>query len=136
MFELLQPTLLFGSDVSVWIRVPFWFPSLLSSFVNEGTIHLKSFFFFFLFFMGFYARPVSWCCVVFDTNSAFFFFFFPQTKVVGGGVSWRLITRAPFLLHWTGSLNISLLLQFLMGVRNVVAGSLGHRHQFWVPSGP
>ena len=92
MFELLQPTLLFGSDVSVWIRVPFWFPSLLSSFVNEGTIHLSLVFFLWV-FMGF------------DTNSAlFFFFFFFQTKVEGGGGGRFLAphykSSVPSALNW------------------------------------
>ena len=54
----------------------------------------------------------------------------------GGYFSWPLITGTPLLLHWTGSLNISLLLRFLMGARNVVAGSPGCRHQFWDLSGP
>ena len=38
--------------------------------------------------------------------------------------------EALFLLHWFGSLHISVMLQFLLGVRNVVTSSLRHRHQF------
>ena len=43
---------------------------------------------------------------------------------------------AEAFLHWFGSLNISLMLWFLLGVRNVVTSSLRYHHHFKVPSEP
>ena len=40
------------------------------------------------------------------------------------------LVEARLLLHWFASLHISLMLRFLLGVRNVVPSSLRHSHQF------
>ena len=49
----------------------------------------------------------------------------------GGTSSPTLIEEAQVILRWAESLHISLVLQFIMGTRNVVADSLSHRQQIF-----
>ena len=47
----------------------------------------------------------------------------------GGRFSWTLNAEAQLLLRWAESMSISVMPQFIMGARNVVANSLSRCHQ-------